>query len=359
MSLEAGSADAGSAIADLNSYVDENPIPQNVDEICSLFGISASLIHVALLTKSKITMIKCPTQRIEKDEAIIGRRFLRLDDFRRLASQLSFEMPTDVSQLITGNIIPTIWVSSNKILIGLDKFSEIFDNFDESSHAIIQSVILKLSFENKPITSEKIAFEALMLRCNGYPAICPKNAYIMRPPPSSFGWNAIASPIPSPSPSSFILSQPPSQSPMLKVTPAKEEEEEEEEEEEDDDEGSDDQGEIPKNLHEEQPFTDVVPKRRPKPKGPEYFGVASAPFSAPQGATYNRQQGEGIKPFNMYLEDGVKKKIPVPNILIEYTKQVQRVHKILQGVHTSNEKFREFMKAKTGPLFDLWISLHP
>jgi len=352
MSLEAGSADAGSTSANLKTFVLENPITEELKALCFLYGIQPSLVHVARLTNSRITMIKGPTEKSElDDEATIGRRFLQLKKFRELASQYSIEMPIDVSQFVSGNTIPTVWVS-NTLISSVLKRKDI-DIFDENSLHVIQFVVLKLAFEERPITVESIVFEAFMLRRNGFPAICPTYAFIMRTPSAPFGWNAIASPIPCPSPSSFILSQPPSQSPMLKVTPAKEEDEEEEDEGEEE---SDGQGEL--NQDHERPFTDVVSKRRPK-KGPEYFGVASAPFSAPPGSTYNRQKGDGIKPFNDYLKDGLERKFPIPNILIEYTKQVQRVHKTLAGIPTSDEKFKEFMKQKTGQLFELWCTLHP
>jgi len=335
--------------ADPQNFVIKHPIAEELNALCSLYGISSSLVHVAYITNSKITMIKGPTEKSELDDAeTIGNRFLRLGDFRKLASKYSIEMPTDVSQFVSGNTILTVWISNTVTLNVLDGIKNI-DIFDDASLHLIQFVVLKLSFEKKPVTVESIVFEAFMLRRNGFPAICPTYAFIMRPPSAPFGWNAIASPIPSPSPT-FMLAPPPSQSPMLKVTPVKEEGEEKDE--------NDDPDEDEELVQDDGTFTDVVSKRRPK-KGPEYFGVASAPFSAPPGSTYNRQKGDGIMPFNDYLKNGMDRKISIQNILLEYTKQVQRVHKTLSGKPTSDEEFQKFMKQRTGQLFDLWNTLHP
>jgi hypothetical protein len=283
----------------------------------------------------------------ELEEHVVGEIAKGIRHLRIFFKKHKISANIDMEQAINGIKI-NIKVILSEVAVPRPIESRIAEFISQSARQSKEAVCFyatMLNLKGEEITIEKLILEGFYNGRYGLPPLREKDAtYVQRPlpPPPTFDFRAIVSPMNSLAPSPAPQVAQPQMRSIPEVLS-----------------GSSSQEELDE-VNEEGGFTQ--PKnRRPNPRPKQFFGgSANPPISAEVGSSYNNEStDEGIMPFADYYQNGKSKNYSEKTIFETYTSRVQAVHVTLRGKPSTDANFRKYMKKRLGDHYKAWAVQYP
>lgn len=323
----------------------EDPVPSHTKEILTRFDINPIVIATAILRGDTIEITPQYLNQ-ELEEHVVGEIAKGVCHLRIFFKKHKISVNFDLDQAINGIKI-NVKVILSEVAEPQSIESRIAEFISQSARQSKEAVYFyatMLDLKGEEITIEKLILEGFYNGRYGLPPLREKDAtYVQRPlpPPPTFNFRAIVSPMNSlaPSPAPHVA-----QSQMRSIS--------------EDLSGSGSQEELDE-VNDEDGFTQ--PKnRRSNPRPKQFFGgSANPPISAEVGSSYNESTDEGIMSFADYYQNGKSKNYSQKTIFETYTSRIQAVHVTLRGKPSTDPNFRKYMKKRLGEHYTAWAVQYP